>query len=300
MHRAISGDLSFLILDDKGPSFIVNRYRVGTFFNGALHLHPFEAMYLFLKGKIRPENDAYSDTATLMRRLLGSGTDLDMFLVFMELKERGLRVRRDGPVLRVGSTEVVVQKESSTVDMHFLIEHSPCIVAAIDGDGDITFFSSSVEEPAGSNSFSTDAGGCTELFDGRLLCDPGSVPPWFGEPVGGLKLLNEEESAFVSGKCTKDQDLVFRDLVERGMIVKSGFKYGASFRAYRSSIEEHADYLIHMTGDRDEFYRISRAVRVAHAVRKEMLFAYVRPGKISYMKLMRLRDIGSYFSTAGP
>lgn len=53
MHRAISGDLSFLILDDKGPSFIVNRYRVGTFFNGgALHLHPFEAMYLFLKGKI--------------------------------------------------------------------------------------------------------------------------------------------------------------------------------------------------------------------------------------------------------
>ena len=85
---------------------------------------------------------------------------------------------------------------------------------------------------------------------------------------------------------------VFKDLKKHGMLVKTGFKFGSHFRAYTKKPDEnHAEYLIHVV---DKKYKviwaeISRAVRLAHSVNKEIIFAKIENKKIDYVKFGRLR-----------
>jgi len=70
---------------------------------------------------------------------------------------------------------------------------------------------------------------------------------------------------------------LYEELKERGLIVKTGFKYGAYFRAYEDDPDEnHAMYLFHfLSGNGGKTWPdISRSVRVAHGVRKKMIFAF--------------------------
>jgi tRNA-intron endonuclease len=85
---------------------------------------------------------------------------------------------------------------------------------------------------------------------------------------------------------------VFRDLKKRGLIVKTGFKFGAHFRAYTKHPDEtHAEYLVHVVekGFKGMWAEISRAVRLAHSVNKEIAFAMVDRDEIDYIKFGRLR-----------
>jgi tRNA-intron endonuclease len=85
---------------------------------------------------------------------------------------------------------------------------------------------------------------------------------------------------------------VFKDLKQRGLLVKTGFKFGAHFRAYTTQPDKtHAEYLIHVVGKgfRSIWTEISRAVRLAHSVNKEFVFARVDGSTIDYIKLGRLR-----------
>ena len=85
---------------------------------------------------------------------------------------------------------------------------------------------------------------------------------------------------------------VYRDLREKGLVVKTGFKYGTHFRAYdRDPDTEHAKYLIHAV-PRDletSWPELSRAVRIAHGVRKEMVFGAADAAGVEYLKLRRVR-----------
>jgi tRNA-intron endonuclease len=86
--------------------------------------------------------------------------------------------------------------------------------------------------------------------------------------------------------------IVFKDLKERGLLVKTGFKFGAHFRAYSKKPDEtHADYLINVVekGFKSNWSEISRAVRLAHSVNKEIIYARVNKNKIEYIKFGRLR-----------
>jgi len=87
---------------------------------------------------------------------------------------------------------------------------------------------------------------------------------------------------------------IFDDLKHRGLIVKTGFKFGTHFRAYtKSPNKTHAEYLIHTVGEKETLVwsELSRAVRLAHAVNKKMMFALVQDkGKtITYISITRLR-----------
>ncbi len=87
---------------------------------------------------------------------------------------------------------------------------------------------------------------------------------------------------------------VYRDLRDRGMVVKTGFKFGTHFRVYKQvqCLEKvpHSEYLVH-TLPADHIFLppvLSRAVRLAHSVRKQMVFAY--PGKdVRYLEIKRLK-----------
>jgi len=90
----------------------------------------------------------------------------------------------------------------------------------------------------------------------------------------------------------KNRLFVFKDLKRRGLIVKTGFKFGAHFRAYSKKPDEtHAEYLVHVVskGFKSVWSEMSRAVRLAHSVNKEIVFARIDVKKIDYIRLGRLR-----------
>ncbi len=85
----------------------------------------------------------------------------------------------------------------------------------------------------------------------------------------------------------------YRDLRERRLVVKTGFKYGAHFRAYpRNPEHAHARYLVQALPERHvaTWPEVAGAVRVAQGVRKEFLVASVSAGDaVRFLSLERIR-----------
>jgi tRNA-intron endonuclease len=84
---------------------------------------------------------------------------------------------------------------------------------------------------------------------------------------------------------------VYEDLKARAIVVKTGFKYGSHFRAYEGDPERvHAKYLVHAlpAGHKGMWPEVSRAVRLAHGVKKDLLFASVGD-QVTYLRLERVR-----------
>ena len=97
------------------------------------------------------------------------------------------------------------------------------------------------------------------------------------------------------GRSVQDEfDLRFKafsDMRDNGLIVKTGFKYGTHFRVYEKHPDScHARFLVHsVDGPRTLIWpEISRAVRLAHGVKKEILFCCVDDG-IEYLEFRRFR-----------
>lgn len=130
------------------------------------------------------------------------------------------------------------------------------------------------------------------------------------EREGGRKDVEPESLMELAKKmddCFDEKYAMYTDLKKRGMIVKTGFKYGAHFRAYVKDPQEvHADFLFHIISpdQRLSWSDISGRVRVAHGVRKKMVFGFFRDGvnggknggieidrtrKINYMVVERVK-----------
>jgi tRNA-intron endonuclease len=81
---------------------------------------------------------------------------------------------------------------------------------------------------------------------------------------------------------------VYRDLREKGLIVKSGMKFGATFVVYRLGPGlEHAPFLVHVLpyDSKLDPIEIVRAGRLSHSVRKKFVVAYVdHSGKTGYLE----------------
>lgn len=85
----------------------------------------------------------------------------------------------------------------------------------------------------------------------------------------------------------------YRTLRGRGLVVKTGFKYGAHFRAYpRNPEHAHARYLVQAVPDvhRAAWPEVAGNVRVAQGVRKQFLIAAVASGgAVRFLELERVR-----------
>lgn len=88
---------------------------------------------------------------------------------------------------------------------------------------------------------------------------------------------------------------VYSDLRSRGYVIKTGLKFGAHFRVYERGDkpgETHSKYIVHAIPEGSKFTptELARAVRLAHSVRKSMLFAVVDDeGDVTYYSLSRER-----------
>jgi tRNA-intron endonuclease len=78
-------------------------------------------------------------------------------------------------------------------------------------------------------------------------------------------------------------------------VVKTGFKFGSHFRVYKrvegSKKVPHSEYLVHSVPEGHVFHLpvVSRAVRLAHSVRKQMIFARQDGGEVKYLEIRRLK-----------
>ncbi|MDA8144365.1 MAG: tRNA-intron lyase, partial [Thermoplasmatales archaeon] len=191
---------------------------------------------------------------------------------------------------------VRVIREDHKMDFSVMFNNGSCIYAALDDDNDVTVFISEPWNETGENDFMITRGKAVRNLFSTSIVDTSEVPEWFGNYIGGVKFLNQYEAAILSesGPDKKtDQNIVqevYDDLISRKFIVKTGFKYGSNFRIYSRTIEEHADFLVHVLDGPEEWYKISRGIRVAQGVRKEMIFAGKTGDKLEYIKLKRVRD----------
>jgi len=93
---------------------------------------------------------------------------------------------------------------------------------------------------------------------------------------------------------------VFRDLRNRGYLVKTGFKFGAHFRVYERGVKlkrgpkaphEHTKWVVHCVPEEAAFSlpEMSRAVRLAHNIRATFLWAVVdKEGDVTYYQITRV------------
>ncbi len=86
---------------------------------------------------------------------------------------------------------------------------------------------------------------------------------------------------------------VYEDIRNKGLIAKTGFKFGSHFRVYEdiSETKSHSKYLVHAVSPEHIFLlpEMSRAIRLSQTVKKRMLFAYKKDGGIRYMEVGRVK-----------
>jgi len=192
------------------------------------------------------------------------------------------------------------------------------LAALTDEEGDVTHYKVVVDDPRGSTPEPT---GPTAPVDAVVLFDHVLVPDapkrlraaGYGTGAGaGLQLpfldalhlaragwlrVPGGEAALRAAARERAPDLdlreaVHRDLRARGLLVRTGFKFGTHFRAYRKGTqEEHAPYLVHALREdaAEDAARVAGFVRLAHAVRKRLLFALVGDGDVRYVALERTK-----------
>ncbi|MFQ6137244.1 MAG: tRNA-intron lyase [Candidatus Hydrothermarchaeales archaeon] len=127
------------------------------------------------------------------------------------------------------------------------------------------------------------------LLEGLFLLERGTISIREGErditPEDILQKVDKEEFMLRYG--------AYKDLRERGYIVKTGFKFGVHFRVYERGdyLDKHSTYLVHAVPESYtlSFPELSRAVRLSQSVKKKMIFAVVdEEGGITYYTIDRI------------
>jgi len=95
--------------------------------------------------------------------------------------------------------------------------------------------------------------------------------------------------------------VVYSDLRERGLVVKTGFKFGCDFRVYKRGVGvkkgpkgpgEHTKWIVFVVPEdyTCAFQELSRAVRLAHSIRARMLWSIVdNENNVTYYEVLRLK-----------
>lgn len=201
------------------------------------------------------------------------------------------------------------------------------LLAIVDEESDVTYYEVRRVHPKGKLA----AVDITTIANGILMADRVIVPDkdeaaalhggnYFGKQIGSTLQLSLIEAAFLvelgglklrDAKTNREVSLAalrkrvravqpdfdlrldaFKDMKAKGLVVKTGFKYGSHFRAYEGDPgKQHARYLVHAVpkGYTAMWPEVSRAVRLAHGVKKEILLGRVAEKEVEYVSLSRYR-----------
>jgi tRNA-intron endonuclease len=205
------------------------------------------------------------------------------------------------------------------------------LICLVDEEGDLTYYSAKLARPKGKlkpRKLKTNQKSSAWLVEDRvMLWDPDVIADlrkvgFYGKEVGSSLQLALTESAYlmtigileiklartrrkvsqqqymrIARKLQPDFDrrlAVYRELKSHNLIVKTGFKYGTHFRVYAGDPEhDHSELLVHGVPMNYEcsWEEISRAVRLAQGVRKQMLFGRVLDDgeHVEYINIGRIK-----------
>src|SRR5688500_8920986 len=245
------------------------------------------------------------------------------------MRERGLVVRHgladgefsvwqrgEGPPKQPWFT-LEVRAERDAVPVRDLAEWAKVetVIGIVDEDGGLTYYRASMAEPEGEVPEGTLPPATGVLLEDRVLVADGVAARLYSEREAmgtriGERLvlsLTEAESLRRRGILSVSSELakhahtnqphferalpVYMDLRKRGVVAKSGLKFGTHLRAYRSDPDrDHAEWLIQCAAPdaRLNWSELARAVRVAHGVRKSFLVAEANEG-VLYVELAWFR-----------
>lgn len=201
-----------------------------------------------------------------------------------------------------------------------------CVLAAVDEESEVTYFET--DRPAFDGDTSVEFPSSIEgsLLADRVVC---WMPPhelyhdgFYGQPVAGriddveavqlslveaaylsetgvLTLQNGTEAVVERGRAVEGDRFdrrkrVYAALRSRGVVPKTGFKFGTDFRTY-ASVETvdslgHSERLVQVVPPTATFTprELALFVRMAHGVRKEFILASSTGDKIEFVRLERL------------
>jgi len=131
------------------------------------------------------------------------------------------------------------------------------------------------------------------LIEAAYLAEKGTL-----EVVDKKKKLEKDDLVKVGEKLEGmfyDRYIVYRDLRERGMLVRTGLKFGTDFRMYDRGAKlgkAHSKYLVHVVAEEFvcSFPEMARALRMAKTVNKDMIYAIVDgESDVTYYLVDRMR-----------
>ena len=120
---------------------------------------------------------------------------------------------------------------------------------------------------------------------------------------GKKRFLSLEDLLKISSQRVNQfhtQFVVYKDLRNRGYLVKTGYKFGAHFRVYERGVKlkrgpkaphEHTKWVVHCVKEEAAFSlpEMSRAVRLAHNIRATFIWAVVdKENDVTYYQITRI------------
>jgi tRNA-intron endonuclease len=131
------------------------------------------------------------------------------------------------------------------------------------------------------------------LPEALFLVEKGKINVFYGrKKISSKELIKKAQRA---DKRIHIKYPVFKDLRERGYVVKTALKFGADFRVYEKGAKpgkKHAKWIVFADHEskRLTWHEFSAKNRVAHSTKKNLLLAIVdEEGDISYYEVKWVR-----------
>jgi tRNA-intron endonuclease len=292
---------------------------------GALALAPVEAAHLLFREDL--DAVATGGARLDFRAFLAEHVAAPRFLVYKDLRDRGFYLTVDAEEFRVhprgtGPWDGQLAHRVRPVgerDHVSAASLGDAVLGVADEESDLTYLETERREPTGGTTFAPPAASGEVVDDRVLVWDPPESlhrAGFYGQPLDGALVLSLVEAASLAAEGALDIEgdvpalldrgraiegdrfdrrlRAYRTLREAGLVPKTGFKFGTDFRVYDTveSVDElgHAEYLARVLPP-DHTFRpreLSLDVRLAHGVRKEMLFGLVGEDAVAWVSVGRL------------
>lgn len=248
-----------------------------------------EAAYLLRRDKLSVVDGMHY--LEFVRHASGTPGFLPTLTVYSDLRERGYYLQHEPGETTVTVYPRGVKPMEGEPEHHaaVLTEHGEInlgergLYGVVDDDLDVTYLRLTEWSEKG------DIVTPERVFEAMDVEGRGVLPDtslydeaFYGSRLDDHLVLSPQETGYLSDMgviegADGEPDPVYSDLRDRGLCPRSGLKFGTTYRVYRefSGLDDlgHAPYLVDRTNLEVPVREVARAVRLAHGVRKTMVFA---------------------------
>ncbi len=287
-----------------------------------LILHPVEAVYLNLRGDLPIEKEGKKlEPPEIFQWAEELNPDFpSYYFAYEDLRDRGNKIKLDGKFLKGKKTYLPIsERRKITIPEIYRLqsEVQDLVLAIVDEESEVTYYH--VDEWDIKGNQEEDIRKINgHLISDRVITDNRFIFDhlFYGNEKKDLISLSLIESLYLaengkmeiysSGKNVDPSEIrkqgemveenfdrrykVYKNLKERKLSVKTGFKFGSDFRVYDQikSVKDlpHSKYLVSVIDNAEiPLYVIARAIRLAQNVRKRMVFAFYSQEEIKYVAI---------------